>query len=54
MSAYSLVDVGVRYCVTHDGIANEDDDVCDFSRHEVIDRRCVFRALYRKVRRKSP
>jgi hypothetical protein len=39
------VAVGVRYCVEHQGVANEDDQVCDFSRGE--DRACRFRQLYR-------
>jgi hypothetical protein len=28
------VQVGVRYCVNHDGVANEDDEYCDFYRDE--------------------
>ena len=49
------IKVGVRYCVLHDGIANEDDYSCDFS-HDDHDGRdgeprvCDFRELYRKVR----
>lgn len=48
-SAMRLVKVGVRYCLAHDGVANEDDDKCDFSRG--WPGRCVFRELYRKERR---
>jgi hypothetical protein len=35
--------VGVRYCIRHHGIANEDDTVCDFSHDETG--RCTFRQL---------
>jgi hypothetical protein len=30
--ADQFVEVGAFYCVQHHGIANEDDDVCDFKR----------------------
>lgn len=36
--------VGVRYCVLHDGVANEDDASCDFARHDDT-RACRFRQL---------
>lgn len=41
-----LIKVGVRYCVRHEGIANDDDTVCDFHGHD--DTVCVFRCLYRR------
>jgi hypothetical protein len=46
------VSVGVRYCLEHEGIANEDDEVCDFSSVRMMrssdeDRACRFRQLYR-------
>jgi hypothetical protein len=44
---FRLVTVGVRYCLTHNGIANEDDYVCDFADGGA----CNFRELYRKERR---
>ena len=46
--------VGVRYCIEHDGIANEDDDECDFGRpdprglYEV--KACKFRQLGYRTR----
>lgn len=48
-ASYRFVTVGVRYCVMHHGIANEDDHACDFARGE--DGACDFRQLYRKERR---
>lgn len=42
----SGVEVGVRYCVTHHGIANEDDDVCDFYGAAGTEGDCEFRALF--------
>lgn len=45
------VKVGVRYCLKHDGIANEDDSVCDFHRIDGGEGGCDFRELYRKERR---
>lgn len=48
-NAMRLVKVGVRYCLEHDGLANEDDDKCDFSCG--WPGACRFRELYRKERR---
>lgn len=54
---FRLVKVGVRYCVLHDGVANEDDAACDFAENDVFldhmeeARVCRFRELYRKERR---
>lgn len=42
-----LLKVGVRYCVRHHGIANEDDSACDFADNDAA---CQFRELYRKAR----
>lgn len=55
-SPWRLVKVGVRYCLTHDGVANEDDYACDFARSDADwlgddPKGCRFRELYRKVRR---
>lgn len=49
--------VGVRYCTTHHGIANEDDRLCDFydpngSVHEPPMRACKFRQLGFQTRRR--
>lgn len=41
--------VGVRYCVRHHGIANEDMDDCDFSDHE--EGACRFRQLGYQTKR---
>ena len=44
------VQVGVRYCVNHEGIANEDMEVCDFAdgvAHDGLPVACAFRNLYR-------
>lgn len=56
MNAYRLVKVGVRYCIEHDGIANEDDYDCDFRQegHATMGRVCDFRELYRKEKRPAP
>lgn len=40
------VEVGVRYCPVHHGVANEDDDVCDFSRIDAEESDCDFRDLF--------
>jgi hypothetical protein len=48
MRRFRLVKVGVRYCLTHNGLANEDDILCDFNRS--TRERCDFRELYRKER----
>lgn len=42
---YERVEVGVRYCVAHHGIANEDDEVCDFTPDRQIED-CDFRQLW--------
>jgi hypothetical protein len=48
---WKLIKVGVRYCIKHDGVANEDDNQCDFGRIDDAETICVFRELYRKQRR---
>lgn len=42
-----LKSAGVRYCVVHHGIANEDDEECDFAHDggENEDQWCDFRDL---------
>lgn len=47
----ALVAVGVEYCVAHDGIRYEEDEVCDFyySAQQAEDNEadaCDFRQLY--------
>ena len=40
--------VGVDYCLTHCGVRNEDEEACDFSRHErglADPQPCDFRPL---------
>ena len=51
--AFRLVKVGVRYCLSHNGIANEGDHVCDFfdPQRDDLPAACNFRELYRKERR---
>lgn len=48
---WQLVKVGVRYCVKHNGIANEDDHLCDFNRPIGEIGACDFRQLYRREKR---
>lgn len=42
-----LIKVGVRYCVSHGGIANDGDEVCDF--HDLSDAECDYRQLFYEV-----
>jgi len=57
----TFTEVGVSYCVQHHGVANEDDEVCDFKRIDARDWNappesrfpCQFQTLgYMKPKRK--
>ncbi len=42
--------VGVLYCITHEGVANEDDQVCDYVFGDIEP--CVFRRCFIQKRTK--
>lgn len=44
----NLVQVGVDWCCAHDGIRNEDDDVCDMARRLKLYDECAFTPLWRE------